>query len=97
MTVKIMITRKVPEGKREKFLALINKLRAEAMKQPGYITGEALQDADALEEYLVISTWNSVKEWDAWKASKDRSAIQAEIDTLLGSKTQYKVYQYLAR
>ena len=96
MTVKIMITRKVPEGKKEKFLALINKLRTEAIKQPGYITGEALRNAENHEECLVISTWNSAKEWDAWKSSKDRMAIQAEIDEFLGEKTQYKVYQYLA-
>lgn len=96
MTVKIMITRRVPDAKRGKFLALINSLRGEAIKQPGYITGEALQKADSPEEYLVISTWNSVNEWNAWKSSKERSAIQAEIDELLGEKTQYTVYQYLA-
>ena len=96
MTVKIMITRRVPDAKREKFLALINSLRGEAIKQPGYMTGEALRNEDNPEEYLVISTWNSVKEWDAWKSNKNRSAIQAQIDELLGEKTQYKVYQYLA-
>jgi heme-degrading monooxygenase HmoA len=96
MTIKIMIKRKVPEGKRERFLALISKLRGKAIKQPGYITGEALRNADNPEEYLVISTWNSINEWDVWKSSKERSGIQAEIDEFLGTKSQYEVYQYLA-
>lgn len=96
MTVKIMIKRKVPEEKKERFLALINKLRTGAIKQPGYITGEALKNAENPLEYLVISTWNSVGEWNVWKSSKERSGIQGEIDEFLGAKTQYEVYHYMA-
>ena len=95
MTAKIMIKRTVPAGKKEKFLALINQLRAKAIKQPGYISGEVMQSAEKPEEYLVISTWNSAQEWEAWKANPERQQIQKEIDALLGSETRYETYQYL--
>ncbi|MBN1613540.1 MAG: antibiotic biosynthesis monooxygenase [Deltaproteobacteria bacterium] len=95
MTVKIMIKRKVPKQKKTEFLKLINGLRTEAIKQPGYISGEVLSNADHPEQYLVISTWNSPEEWLAWKSSKKRAELQAKIDTLLDAKTQYDVYHYL--
>ena len=95
MTVKIMIKRKVPKQKKPEFLKLINGLRTEAIKQPGYISGEALSNIDHPEQYLVISTWNSPEEWQAWKASKKRVELQAKIDKLLDGKTQYDLYQYL--
>jgi heme oxygenase (mycobilin-producing) len=95
MTAKIMIKRSVPAAKKETFLALINRLRAEAIKQPGYMTGEAMQSIENADEYLVISTWNSIGEWESWKANAERKKIQKEIDTLLGSQTRYEAYQYL--
>ncbi len=96
MTVKIMIKRKVPADKREKFLALTNKLRSEAIMQAGYITGEALQSMDNPDDFLVISTWSGPEEWDAWKESPMRAAIQNEIDKYLGTTTVYEVFRYLA-
>ncbi len=96
MTVKIMIKRRVPAEKREKFLALTNKLRSEAITQSGYITGEALQSLDKSDEFLVISTWSGPDEWNAWKVSPMRVAIQNEIDKFLGTATDYEVFRYLA-
>ena len=95
MTVKIMIKRKVSKQKKNDFLQLINKLRTEVIKQPGYISGEILNHLDDPEQYLVISTWKSAEEWQAWKASKDRVELQAKVDGLLEEKTQYDVYRYL--
>lgn len=94
MAVKVLIRRKVPVGKEEKLEQLITQLRALAIKQPGYISGETMRNINDEDEYLVISTWNTLGEWNAWKASEDRGNIQSGIDELLGQETRYEVYYH---
>jgi heme-degrading monooxygenase HmoA len=46
------------------------------------------------QDFIVISTWQSVEAWKTWEASKGRAEIQNKIDTLLGEKSSYGVYLY---
>jgi heme-degrading monooxygenase HmoA len=94
MLVKVLIKRKVTQEKEAALLDLITQLRTLASRQPGYISGETLRSTDNPEEYLVISTWQSMGDWKAWLESKERSTLQDKIDTLLGKKTGYEVFQY---
>jgi antibiotic biosynthesis monooxygenase (ABM) superfamily enzyme len=94
MAVKIIIARKVTKDKEAKLLPLLIQMRALATAQPGYISGETLRNVENSEDYLVISTWQSVENWNAWLASKQRAEIQEKIDTLLGQKTEYSIYLY---
>jgi heme-degrading monooxygenase HmoA len=94
MTVKIMIKRKVSADKGVKLKDLIMQLRALCIKQSGYVSGESLKSVARPDEYLVVSTWESDNAWKAWLGSKERATIQDQIDTLLGAKTEYEVYEY---
>jgi heme-degrading monooxygenase HmoA len=94
MAVKIIIRRKVPKGKEAQLSPLLVELRAKAITQPGYISGETLRNVDDPEDYLVISTWKSKEDWKAWEANKVRSGIQSRIDSLLGEKTTFGIYYY---
>jgi heme-degrading monooxygenase HmoA len=94
MAVKILIKRRVPKTKEAKLLPLFLDLRSKATTQPGYISGETLRNVSDPEDYVVISTWQSVEAWKAWEASKGRTEIQSKIDSLLGEKTTYGVYFY---
>jgi antibiotic biosynthesis monooxygenase (ABM) superfamily enzyme len=92
--IKIHIKRKVATEKREDLLALINKLRALTMSQPGYIAGETLKRVDQPGESLIVSKWQSLDYWQQWLESPERLAIQTRIDALLGEETQYEIYEY---
>lgn len=94
MAVKIIIKRKVPQEKAADLMPYLKQLRVLAMNQPGYIGGETLKRIDDPEEYLVISTWQDVKDWNVWFNNEKRSEIQNQIDNLLGEKTEYGVYTY---
>ena len=94
MAIKIIIARKVDKGKEAELLPLLIQMRALATAQPGYISGETLRNVESPEDYLVISTWQSVDNWNAWLSSKQRAEIQEKIDTLLGQKTEYSIYLY---
>ncbi len=91
---KIIIRRRVPKEKEAKLLPLLVELRSKATTQPGYISGETMRNVNDPQDYIVISTWQSVEAWKTWEASKGRAEIQNKIDTLLGEKTVYGVYFY---
>lgn len=94
MAVKVIIKRRVPKGKEGQLLPLLQELRSRAIAQRGYISGETLRNVDDTEDYVVIGTWQSVEDWQAWKADKGRAEIQSRIDTLLGGSTSYAVYYH---
>jgi heme-degrading monooxygenase HmoA len=69
-------------------------MRALTTQQRGYVSGETYSRIDRPGENLVISTWQSVQDWQKWRQSEERAVIQKEIDTLLGKKTEFQVYTY---
>ncbi|PLY04950.1 MAG: antibiotic biosynthesis monooxygenase [Desulfuromonas sp.] len=94
MSVKIIIVRHVPED-REKAQALkplLLEMRTLANAQPGYVSGETLVNYDDPSEYLVISTWQTLKDWNHWLKDERRRDVQAKVDALLGTETLYSVY-----
>ena len=94
MTVKIVIKRKVPGDKEKDLLPLIKELRIATTRQSGYISGETLHRIDKPGETVVVSTWETADDWNRWAVSRERSTLQAKIDTLLGKETEYKIYRY---
>ena len=94
MAVKIIIRRKVPKGKEAQLSPLLVELRAKAITQPGYISGETLRNVQDPQDYVVISTWKSVEDWKVWEANRARTEIQNKIDSLLGEKTSFGIYYY---
>jgi antibiotic biosynthesis monooxygenase (ABM) superfamily enzyme len=94
MAVKIIIRRKVAKDKEGDLMPLLIQLRALATAQPGYVSGETLRNVSNPEDFLVISTWQSVDNWNVWMSSKQRAEIQQKIDAMLGEKTEYDVYFY---
>ncbi|MBW2705540.1 MAG: antibiotic biosynthesis monooxygenase [Deltaproteobacteria bacterium] len=92
--IRIHIRRKVPEDRADDLKLLINQLRGVTMGTPGYIAGETLKRIDKPGESLVVTKWQSEFYWEQWLQSKERSEIQDKIDRLLGSATQYEIYEY---
>jgi heme-degrading monooxygenase HmoA len=93
MTVKIFIKRVVSSENVLALTLLLKKLRSLTINQPGYIFGETLKRVDREDECMVISTWRSLDDWNAWLNNSERASIQSEIDLLLGLETDYAVYE----
>jgi heme oxygenase (mycobilin-producing) len=92
MIVKVILLRRVPPEAAEELKPMLMELRALALAQPGYISGETLMNADDPEEYLVISTWADIEYWKTWLNNGERMMVQRAIDKLLGRETLYQVY-----
>ena len=94
MAIKVIITRKVARGKEKDLVPLLMELRTKAMGQGGYISGETWKGVSDPDEFLVISTWNSLEDWRAWEGNPERREIQERIDGVLEEKTTAKAYLY---
>ena len=94
MAIRVIITRKVATGKQKDLFPLLMELRLKAMNQKGYISGETLKGISDPDEFMVISTWNSLEDWNAWDNNPARKEIQAKIDVVLKEKTIAKAYLY---
>jgi len=95
MAIKILITRSIKQEVAPVVRPLIVELRSHAMRQPGYISGETLKCIDRPGEYLVISTWESVNDWNKWLASQERKILEDKIDSVTGKSTEYGTYVQL--
>ena len=94
MAIKILLKRQVPEDKAQQLKELIDQLRAVTTGQPGYLSGETLRRIDPPGECLVVSKWKTRGDWDRWFQHPERAALQKKIDDLLGSPTNYDIYEY---
>ena len=90
--VKVIIKRHIKEGKAKDVFALLNRQRAKAMNQRGHLTGETLTSYQNPHCLLVISTWQSMENWIAWKENKERSTNEAKLEQFLESPTEYDEY-----
>ena len=97
--VRVIIEHYVKDAKDvEAVIEVIRQLRNEAMKRPGYITGETLINTEDDCNILVISTWRSLEDWNDWDTSDLRIKITQPMDPLLVEPYTVRSFQYyLAR
>lgn len=92
MAVKILIKRTFKDGNLKTAARLLINHRQAAMKQPGYISSETMQRMEDPNQITVVSMWQDIKAWEAWKNSETRSAAESEAKDLLAGQTEYEHY-----
>ena len=92
MAIKVLIKRQIKQGKGKEVFALLNKIRAGAMDQKGYITGETLMSHHDPNRIIVISTWQTIENWLAWKEDEEKRAYDTELEPFLEFPTEYEEY-----
>jgi heme-degrading monooxygenase HmoA len=94
MAVRVIIDRKVKRGKATELSKLLRELRSKAIPAKGYISGETLRSLDDPQNYVVITTWQSVDDWKTWERDRERKKIQARIEGLMSRPTKARIYVY---
>jgi len=92
--IKVLLERTIKGKNVSEIVRLLRQLRVRAMQQPGYISGETLHAVDDHNHYLVISTWESLKDWEAWFNSAERQELHHELEKLLEIPARTRVYTY---
>jgi len=101
MSIRVFMTRKLPRLPNEmeadllpQLVPLLTELRSMAFRQPGYISGETMRNVSDPAEFLVISTWKSLEDWQRWFADERREKLEGKVDAIIGAPTEYKVFAY---
>ena len=81
--VRVLIERRVSEGMLEAFHLALRRMRTEAVLKPGYISGESWRNARNPHHFVVISTWNSRPDWEAWFGSEGRRQEMLRVGPML--------------
>ncbi len=92
--IKVIVEHHVKEG--ESLASLLQELRAAALREPGYITGETLVSTEDRSLVVVISTWRSLEDWKAWETSGMRARLYQQIEPLLVERPKVRTFQIMA-
>ena len=92
MIVKIFIKRKFKNGNMQAASRFVINNRNGAMRQPGYISSETLRNIEDKDTILVVSMWENLEAWEAWKNSEIRKANVAEFKDYLVGVAEYEHY-----
>ncbi len=90
--IKVFLTRRVRPENYRRVMGLLADLRAVALHQPGYVTGETVVRGEDPVEVLAIGTWLAEEYWNAWSTSEERIEIEDMISPLLASGPRAVVY-----
>jgi heme oxygenase (mycobilin-producing) len=94
MSVRIIIDRRVKKGKESDLAKLLRQLRSKAIFSRGYITGEMLRALDDPRNYVVITTWQSVDDWEKYEKAPETRKFHARIEKLMVRPTKVKIYMH---
>jgi heme-degrading monooxygenase HmoA len=92
MAVKIFIKRYVKKGKTQEAVELLKDVRSQALKQPGYISGETLINHYDPCNITVVSTWQTIDDWIRWQESDARSAKENQLEGLQERPADFEIY-----
>ena len=91
MAVRIIIDRKVKKGNEAEFAKLLRKVRSGAIFSKGYISGEMLRTRDDPQNYIVITAWQSVGDWEKYESAPETAKTHARIEKLMIRPTKVKI------
>ena len=93
MAIGVLIKRVTKHGDNAKVLLQhIIELRALAVRQPGYISGETFFNLDRPEECLVIGRWTTIELWQKWYQDPRRIELDKNMEKHLGAKSELRNY-----
>ena len=93
MAVHVVIKRRFRLNQPDKLVPLLTELNRRARQQPGYISTNTLQSREDPDDYMVVSVWETEDDWKAWFINPERKTIQDDIDSLIGERTFYEVFE----
>jgi heme-degrading monooxygenase HmoA len=91
--IRVLIERRLAEGVEEDLQRAMREMRREAIHVPGYLSGETLRSISDPNRYVIISSWRSQADWEAWSRSETRRRIEEHIAPLLAEPEQVMVFE----
>jgi heme-degrading monooxygenase HmoA len=70
-------------------------IRAAAIHMPGFVSGETLRNSADPHHYVIISSWLSRDDWDAWASRKERLTLRESIAPMLTEPEKLTILEHL--
>lgn len=93
--VRVLIERWLREGADDVFVHEMRGMRGGALGWRGYVSGETWRDAANPRHVVVLSTWHTRSDWDAWEISEARARALSAIRPLLTAGEKVTVLEPL--
>lgn len=90
--IKVLLERQVKKENYGKLIDHLMDLRAAALRQQGYISGETLVKGNDPIDVLTISTWMSEEHWKYWTTSRERIQLNDIIGSLIEGESKVNIY-----
>ncbi len=92
MAVKVMIRRKIKEGRLKEAHKLLARARYNAFHQEGYVGSETMTSLTDPNTVIIISTWKSNEKWENWKNNEYRSDAETGLNDIVEEPTVYETF-----
>ena len=93
MSVVVISKRIFNINKPEKLIPLLKNLREHAKKQKGFVSRKTYSSVTNPGEFITISKWKTKEHFEAWQKQQVTRELQYDVDSIIGEKTVYEVYQ----
>lgn len=95
--VRVVVRRQMKEHTEGKVQNILLDLRAAALHQPGYVTGQTLVNIADPHEIVTLGTWVSPEHFTAWRESEQRVELAAVLSPLLAAEEQISIYRIVGQ
>ncbi len=92
--IQVLIRRKVLEGLEAPYQEAALNVLQQALKAPGFISGEASKSLDKPNHRMVIARWQSKEHWADWLASPRRREAMNAMAPLLEEPESLELFQH---
>ncbi len=96
MAVRVVIQRWVRYGREAELRRLLESMRTQAQSQLGFVSGETLRCPNDPSLWVVISTWETLADWQRWAQGPNRPDFETRIAHLIEGPTQVLVLESIA-
>jgi heme-degrading monooxygenase HmoA len=76
------------EGSEPEWDAVMRERLAAATSQEGWIAAQLLIPLDGLNQRVIIGTWNTRADWEAWHEEREFAETRKRLDGLLKSPAE---------
>lgn len=81
--IRIVIERKISEGKLDDYHNLIRQAKNKASNIPGFLSGEIYHVKDNQNHVIVMACWDNLEAWELWAESEQRHDLLDSMRPLL--------------
>ena len=90
--IKVLLERRVAKENLTRLIGYLIDLRAAALQQKGYVTGETLVKRNDTFDVMTISTWISEEHWKAWTTTATRIELDDIINGIIIGEPKVSIY-----